>query len=287
MKKNLKILTLIVFFTFILQNKILINNSIKYGIDLWKNNIFPSLFPMIIINDILLSLNIANNFTNKYNYIYLCSFFSGSPNNAYIIKNLYDKKLISQKFANYSLLTINFCNPLFLINILSKIFSKKITIKLLLISYTSKLILSLIYIKNTKCNYIIKEKQKFDLNNSLRKSLETNLTILTTVLFYIIIANLITYNLKTNEIIKTLLKGLIEITQGLDNLKNINVNINIKEIITLFIISFSGISIHSQVKNIISKTNLKYTYFLKGRIIETIISITVLILIESIKFYII
>ena len=51
------------------------------------------------------------------------------------------------------------------------------------------------------------------------------------------------------------------------------IQIKLKEIIAITIISFGGLSIHSQVKNIISDTNIKYKYFLIGRIFHVLISV--------------
>lgn len=65
-------------------------------------------------------------------------------------------------------------------------------------------------------------------------------------------------------------------TQGLNML--INNSIPFKEIIAMIFISFSGFSIHTQVKCILDETDLEYKYFFKGRIYQTIIAVILTII---------
>ena len=92
--------------------------------------------------------------------------------------------------------------------------------------------------------------------------------ILGTLIFYNLIINLIPINIPT---IKNILNGILEITTSLANLKNINIAINIKKILTLIYLSFGGLSIHTQIKSILPDTN--YNIFIKSRLICIIISL--------------
>ena len=58
----------------------------------------------------------------------------------------------------------------------------------------------------------------------------------------------------------------------IDNHKG-RINSKIKEIIAIAIISFGGLSIHTQIKAILEDTKIIYNFFLKGRIIHVIIGI--------------
>ena len=62
------------------------------------------------------------------------------------------------------------------------------------------------------------------------------------------------------------IKGILEMTQGLNSL--INLNIKFKEIIAIFFITFGGFSIHTQVKCILDEQGLNYKYFLKANMIR-------------------
>lgn len=273
MKKKIIYLTIFSCFILIFKNYYILRTTIFNAFNLWLNNVFPFLFIMIILNDILLSLNIFNYFSNKYNYIFFTSLLSGTPSNAYIIKNLYQKKIINNKVANYSLLTTYFCNPLFLINILNLLFSKKISCKILFIHYLTKLILSIFFYKKLKCSYNTINKITFNLSSSIKKSLDTNILVLGTIIFFAILTNIFLKIIRLPLIIEILLKGLLELTQGLNGLLLLNNSLFIKELFAILFLSFGGLSIHLQIKSILNETDLDYFYFLKGRIIEVIISV--------------
>ena len=69
-----------------------------------------------------------------------------------------------------------------------------------------------------------------------------------------------------------LIKGIMEITIGIDSLVKLNLPLTYKIVITSMFLSFGGLSVHMQVINEIINTKIKYSYFLLGRIIQTIIS---------------
>ena len=83
------------------------------------------------------------------------------------------------------------------------------------------------------------------------------------ITFYLVICDVLNLNI--------VLRGILEMTQGLNSL--INANVFNKEILAILFISFGGFSIHKQVKCILDETNLEYKYFFKGRVMQTIIAI--------------
>ena len=76
-----------------------------------------------------------------------------------------------------------------------------------------------------------------------------------------------------------ILKGIFEITQSLNNLNLLNYSGIIKEIIAISIISFGGLSIHTQILSIINNTDISYKNFFRGRIYHVLISVTIYLLI--------
>jgi len=286
------IICLCLFFCyFLLANNDLINENIIYAINLWITKVFPSLFPMFIINEILVHLDfplIITKFINKITkrktnsyaiYVFIMSIFSGSPSNAIIIKNLVDNNEINEQDASYILSFTYFSNPLFLWTMLISIFNFITTIKIILIHYFTNIIIFFIFknkLSTQKQN--LKETHKTlnytkIINNSIKQSLNTLLMILGTITFYIIISTVLINCFNFNLFLETLIKGLLEITQGLSNISLLNISAKIKEIIAISIISFGGLSIHSQIQNIISETKVQYKYFFIGRIIHVLISI--------------
>lgn len=283
---------------FFISHNTLVNQNIIFAINLWVTKVFPSLFPMFIINEILIESDFPGLITNsiikvtknkiKINiyaiYVFIMSIFSGTPSNAVILKSLVGKKFITSKDASFILSFTFFSNPLFLWNMLNTSFDKSTTLKIILIHYISNIIL-FIFFKNrliTKNNFFIISNSKINLSKILNKSIKTSLDTLTMILgtisFYIIISTILLNSFNLNILLQTLIKGLLELTQGLNNLSLLNTCVKTKEIIAITIISFGGLSIHSQIQNIISDTNIKYKYFFIGRIFQTLISIILLII---------
>ena len=279
MKKTFIFITIFTFILLIFINNNIVLLSTINATKLWFYKVFPYLFIMIIINDCLIHLNIIKIFKNPSIYVFIMSLISGTPSSAYIIGNLYKNKSINYKTANNLLLFSYFSNPLFLYTILNNIFfNKYITIKIILVHYLSNLIIFLFNIKQLDNSLPNCSNLKYNIAESIKKSINTNLVVLGTICFYLIISNIIITLIPTNYYISILIRGFLEITQGLNSL--INFKTPFKQVITTVILSFGGLSIHTQVKCILDEYQLDYKYFLKGRIIQTIIA-TLIILIYS------
>lgn len=264
MKKILLNLTIFILILLIFFNYSVVLDSTIFAVNLWLYKVFPYLFIMIIINDILICSDFQSLFKNTSLYIFIMSLLSGTPTSAYIITNLYKLNKISKNNANITLLFTYFSNPLFLYTILNAIFlSKYIAIKLILIHYLSNIIIFIIY--NKKLDRSIKSFNKININitESIKKAMSTTSMVLGTITFYLVLSNVLNLNFY--------LKGLLEMTQGLNSL--INLSINFKEIIAMIFISFGGFSIHTQVKCILDETDVEYKYYFLGRIYQTIIAV--------------
>lgn len=283
---------------FIFKNNQEVANIIIDAVNLFFKKVFVSLFPMFILNDILINLNIPyyfylifNNFFLKIfhtnglaAYVFFMSLISGTPSNAYILKELVNDKKLSNDEASHFLSFTYFSNPLFLIVMLRSIFNLKTSIKIIIIHYISNLIIAFLLrnkapqITNTTFNKQSKRNGSI-LIKSINKTINTLLMILGTITFYMLITYIITnLIIGKNLFFKTILSSILEITNGLNNLANINLTSKIKEIIGISTISFGGLSIHTQIKAILEETEIKYKCFFKGRIMHTIISIILIII---------
>ena len=115
------------------------------------------------------------------------------------------------------------------------------------------------------------KSSNINLPSSIKSSINTNLMVLGSIIFYLVISSIIINTFNISYPFDIFIKGILEMTQGLNSL--INLNIKFKEIIAIFFITFGGFSIHTQVKCILDEQGLNYKYFLKGRIIQVIIVI--------------
>ncbi len=295
MNKVKKIFTIILIFSSIyllFRYNYLLNISVTKAVNLWLNKVFPTLFIMFILNDIIINSGIFNNIGKYINPLFnklfktdgnaslafILSLFSGTPSAAFILREMIQNNQISINTANKLISFTYFSNPLFLYTILRLTFNNYITIKIILIHYLTNILIGLIY-RNKENSQEINTTYK-DSNNkilillpkAINKSFNTLLMILGTITFYMIITNFITTIGNFNYLTQIIIKGLFEITQALNELNNLSVLSIIKELIALSIISFGGLSIHTQVLSIISDTKISYKNFFMGRLYHTILS---------------
>lgn len=284
MKNILIILILLIFFIcFLLNPNILINSTIS-SMNIFIYSIFPTLFPMFIITDLLINYNfhyyinkIFGKIFNKIfkinnicSFVFIMSLISGYSTSYSIINELYNKGLIDNKCINKIVLFTHFINPLYFITIGTSLLNKKIAITLFIISIISNIIVGLIFRNYNISSFNITYKNDsisfFNcLTNSIKKSINTSFTILGTLITTSIIINFM-----PNII---LIKGLLDFTTGLNIIKGLNPKI----IITLFIIftSFGGISTHLQLTSILK---IDYKKYLLSRVLNIIISLFIMIL---------
>lgn len=276
---------------FIFKNNNQVAHVIITAVNLFLNRVFVSLFPMFILNDFLINCGLPILFYHMFNplfkklfktsgtcaYVFIMSLISGTPSQAVILKNLVATKLITTEEANHFMMFTYFSNPLFLVMMLSVIFPINTSIKLIFIHYFSNIIIGLIVrnkaplnIEGITINQIL---NKTTLTSSISKAMSTLLMILGTIVFYMLLTYIIINILPVHGIFKVLVSGVLEITNGLHMLVSYTATSKIKEILAVAIISFGGLSIHTQIKALIEDTNISYNYFLKGRIMQTIISI--------------
>lgn len=311
MRKNIIsiiIITLLLFITFqILISSKSIFDSVLFSFSVWKNSIFPSLFPFFVISDILVNYGfvelmggifepiIYKLFKTKGEaaYIFIMSMLSGFPSSAKYIRELYLNKIIGENEGSKILMFTHFSNPLFIIGTISLSFlnNEKVGIIILICHYISNIIIGIIFrnyhssknenIKfslkssiNSMTNYRINNKKSFGniFNRAIKNSIDTLLLILGTVTTFLIITTIIDNVLNINGYWQSIINGTVEMTQGLKYISILDIPLKTKAIISTMFISFGGISVHLQIISILSDTKIKYLPFLLARIIHTIIS---------------
>ncbi len=279
MKLKITYLFILIFIVLIFKNYSLVLTSSIDAVNIWLNKVFPFLFIMFIISDILINLNFDSLFKTSTPFIIALSLLSGAPSNAYIIANLVNLNKISKTEANLYLLFTYFANPLFLYSFFNILFSQETAIKLIIIHYLANFIIYFLVRKkiNTKTLSNIKSPQ-FNLGKSITKSMSTLIMILGTITFFLVLTNILTKTFSLNIYFTTILKGFLEVTQGLNSLITLDILPKIKEIMAISFVSFGGLSIHFQVKCLLDEANLNYKYFLKGRIFQVLIAIVLTII---------
>ena len=299
MKKNTLFILILVFLVYeLITNSIIIKESIISSFNLWKNNIFPFLFPFFIISDLLVNTNIIeiinkylNNFMYKIfkinsssSFIFFISILSGIPSNSKYIDTLIKTNKLSIYEANKIIIFTHFVSPLFILGFIGSIVGKYYSILILCIHYITNIILGLLF-----RNYHVNRKYlNFNTNktsnsfiktitSSIQNSLNTLLLILGVITFFSFLVTCINCFIE-NSLIRCIISGLLEITNGINNISLLNISLRFKSLFIIFIISFGGISSHIQVFSILEEYDIKYFPYLISRILHAIISSIILLL---------
>ena len=102
----------------------------RMGMDIWINNVLPSLFPYILIINIIMYLDAFNTLNNilypiigrvfsvskNACFCIICGFLCGYPIGIKTINDMLEKKLICKEEANYLSVFCNNISPAFYIN---------------------------------------------------------------------------------------------------------------------------------------------------------------------------
>ena len=297
MKKIINIFTLSIILLFIFflisKNKVVLEST-TFSISLWKDTLFPNLFPFFILSKILIEYDLINpinkvlsifftklfKLPKDYSYILLISLISGYPSGAKYINDLLDKKLISINNANRLLTFTNYANPIFILGFIRYLLNKRLAFIIFISHILSGLITGIILNINKPIenNINIQGNKNYPkignlLKESIIDSINTLLLLLGIITLFLLISNFLKITFNLNNSLYLLLSSLLEMSNGIININLTNMGINLKAILIAGIISFSGFSIHAQVLGILSNYKIKYKYFLLSRILHSIIAI--------------
>lgn len=301
MKKYKYILLSIILFIFIKNIDIVISSSSEASI-LFFDKIFVSIFPFIILIDVLLFFNYQEflkkifgkilskifNIDENISIIFILSILTGTPTNSIYIKEMLDNNQIDINTANKILLFSYFQSIPFVIGTIGvKLYnSLKIGIIIWIFILLNNILIGL-YIRNynaTIKQIIYKKKNKISLLNTIKESIlkgiNTSYDIIGNLIIFTIIINLIKKYIIINPIILSILSGLLEITNGVNQIYLLNLDLTIKISLTIFILSFSGLSIIFQTFSILSNYKIDIKRILITRLVFSIITTILFIIIN-------
>lgn len=294
--KKIQLYIIITITLLIFINKDIVYHSFNQSVNLFLNNVFPSLFTFYILSSLLINygfieliskfkFNKLFNLSNNGLFILIMSILSGFPSSSIYCSEFLKNKLISINEANKLMIYSHFSNPLFVIMIVSKILNIKYAYLILICHYLSNIVLAFIFrkIKVDSINkYNINKKTFIDcIKESIYKCFKALILVFSIIYIFILFNQLIMKYVHLNEFYGTILSLLLEITQGINNLDELNLSNTIKSILIGMSLSFGGLSIHLQIKSIISDTSISYHQFLISRIIHS--SLTGILIYTSLK----
>lgn len=299
--------TLLFFCIQILLNSQEVMKSVIFSFNIWKNNIFPSLFPFFVISSLLINYGFIEMISEIFkplmsklfkikgeaSFVFIMSLLSGFPSSAKYVKDLRLKNMLSKEEATKLLMFTHFSNPLFILGTISISFlnNKRIGLLILLIHYSTNILIGLLVrnyspskIDNSKISIKrailnmnkkrISNKDSFGtiISNSILTSINTLLLVLGSITTFLIISTIITDTFKFSGFNQAILGGILEMTQGLKYVSLLDTSLKIKAALSTLILSFGGFSVHMQIISIISETDIKYYPYLLARILHAVVS---------------
>ncbi len=291
-------------------------DSVLTAVNIWAYNVFPSLFPFFILSNLLLNYGfvefLSELFTNVMSYFGLsgnCSFpllgsiISGFPSGPKYIKQLLEEDLITIEEANALIKFTHFSNPLFIMGTIGSLLLKdqRLGIMILIAHFAGNFIIGLSFKKkshNPKTKISLKrainkmnEKRVSNrdnfitiLSNAIYETIDVLILLLGIIIIFLILTNLLAKTLNLDENMMILIRGILEMTQGIKFVSNSHFSSLIKTVLITFFLSFGGLSVHLQVASIISDTKIKYKNFLLARIIHSFISAILVFVLYNIIF---
>lgn len=308
MKKNiysvLVLSSIIILIVNIFSKSQYLTDIIVFSVNLFIKNIFPSLFPMFIISGILVEIGVPQFLGSIFNkifrilfktsgiasFVFFMSMITGFPSSAKYIDDLISKKVINQFEAQRILAFTFFSNPLFIINTvgLSFLHNKRIGTCIFIAHICGNILVGLTFRKqkliNTEeimcftsrdlCNRINNTNIFRVILKSIKNSIEILMNVFGIVTFFLLLINII-FKTQENYLI-IFITGVVEMTSGLKYLSIFNCPFIIKVLTSTFFVSFGGLSVHTQIMDILKEKKVKYLPFLLVRIIHAIFSTTII-----------
>lgn len=297
--KKLKYLFLSFILIVFIFNINIVIESTKYSSILFFNKIFITIVPFIILSDILIYFdyhiflkNTIGKFLSKLfnidpstSIIFILSILTCSPNNAIFTKDMLDNDEIDINTANKIMCFTYFQSIPFVIGTIGVGLYKSFKIGLFLyfIMLVNNIMIGL-FLRHEKSNYILKNSIKnkssfFEvLKNSIRKSINTSLIILGNLIIFTVITNLIKHYININPLVLSILSGILELTNGVVSVSSLDITLYLRIVLTSFLINFTGLSIIFQSMSILGKYKLNIKRILIIKLVFSIISTFVALL---------
>lgn len=300
----------ILIFNIILKPKICLNSALAGG-KLFLNSVFVSIFPFLVIINIMLSYDGVNiyskilgnvlcrplNLPRNCSIVLIISILCGYPLGAKYACDLYEEKYIDYDTCERLISIASNPSPLFVLGVIgiSMLNSNSLGFLLLISTYLSCLAMAIIVPSKKSTfenhnNFLESSSNKNTLGDILKSSIDnafkTSFSIGGFIIFFSVLTSIIKNNIIFDIVFKRLsitvenfFLGLLEMTNGCNSISTLNIDIMYKVIIISFLLAFSGLSIISQTYSITCKINLPLGLYIKRKFIQGFIcSIITLIL---------
>ena len=307
MKNIMKSVILIIFLILLLLQPAPIIGATKAGFITWAEKIVPSLFPFFVLTRLMIYYQvpqlIGKVLTPLFKhllhlspitfFVMFLSMISGNPSGSKMARDYYDQQLITIKEMEGLMYFCNFASPLFIIGTVGVVLYQSTSIGYLLLmahllgSFT-------VFIC---CYPLLRSKQSIGqvsiqfptqpfssiLIDCIESSIQTLIRVGGIIVFFYIVSetlNIISLTQLLNKLLlpfiesfgisslEPLVAGILEFTQGVAKLSQTTTPLLTKLILSAFIISFAGLSVHTQSFMFTKNLNISYLKYILMRLLH-------------------
>jgi len=285
------ILASILIIQIIAAPKLCIDLSIN-GALLFFYKVFPSLFPFLVISNVILAYDGVYIYSRIFggllckplrlpeecSFVLIISMLCGYPLGAKYSSDLYERKIIDLNTYTRLINIASNPSPLFVVGSVgtSMLNNTMLGYMLLFSCYASCFLLSLVLPRKNKHkkssarakHNFVSENIGYVLKNSIENALNTSMSVGGFVIIFSVINGFLSRVIADDSIFKNIFLGMIEMTNGCNLMSNTNCEMIVKIAIISFILSFSGLSIISQVYSFTFKYNISMVKYVSLKAIQ-------------------
>ena len=284
MKKLLFICVVLSFIAYSFFFPELTVNAAKNGIQIWFSQILPALLPFTILSSVLVKSNFLKSFRGNANLIAClltlsCGFIFGFPVGAKLSSDFYKQNLLSKKQATILSIATNNFSPMYVCGFAMPLLfgSKEYNQACYVLLYLVPLVLVSIYLlfdmsKEQSPNNATYAAFRMDMqvmDFGIINGFEALIKICGYIVLFSIVTELSIHtisNIVTHPpLVANLLLGNLEITNGIKRLSTCNINMQMKYISAIQLLSLGGLSGIAQTGSILSDAGLSMHKYIIGK----------------------
>ncbi len=260
----------------------------KTAIIIWANSIVPVLLPFFIFSEFIKRTGDLHKLSPKV-YPFIIAFLSGYPMGAKVVGDFVRTKVVTidqgKYILSYSLVT----GPAFIIfTIGSFLGNTKAAVLVAISHYLGAFLNNRLY--KTEDKYLkLHSTSKADLDYmenfsyAIASGFRAMATILAYLMFFTIGINILEhlnlFSIISNELVSSAIKGLFEMTLGINLVGSCDASMELKVIIASVLVSFGGLSVIGQSMSMTRNTGIgfrdifeiKFTHALTSGIVATLL----------------
>ena len=260
----------------------------KTAIIIWANSIVPVLLPFFIFSEFIKRTGDLHKLSPKV-YPFIIAFLSGYPMGAKVVGDFVRTKVVTIEQGKYILSYSLVTGPAFIIfTIGSFLGNTKAAVLVAISHYLGALLNNRLY--KTEDKYLklhTTSKADLDYMENFSYAIASGFRAMATILAYLmfftiginILEHLNLFSIISNELVSSAIKGLFEMTLGINLVGLCDASMELKVIIASVLVSFGGLSVIGQSMSMTRNTGIgfrdifeiKFTHALTSGIVATLL----------------